>query len=264
MITTQDFELHEVEGYISSIYLAVYGDKILLLDCGCRSDVPRIERYLRQNLGREPRDIELAIASHTHPDHAGGARILRRRHNVPIGAPRRINAWYRGPSGFFQHKIDTSLAVIVGSLGGHGRENIWYRRRTPVDHSLVHGDTLPQFSDWTVIEAPGHTSHDIVLYNREASVLYAADVIMKIKDKYIPPFPVLFKDKMSVSLDRVEALPVDTLAMAHGGIEHIDGLSSAVADLRKSLDSSLSKEMRRVLYLQQFSPEVRRIRAQKQ
>ena len=36
-----------LEGYIQSTYLAIYPDKIMLLDGGCRADVPMVLNYIK-------------------------------------------------------------------------------------------------------------------------------------------------------------------------------------------------------------------------
>ena len=90
------YVLHAVDGYISTLYLLEYENGLLLLDSGCRGDVARIEKFCRTRLQRSISDIRLCVVTHMHPDHAGGAFILRRRFNIPIAAPQHTERWYAG------------------------------------------------------------------------------------------------------------------------------------------------------------------------
>ncbi|MGE5449990.1 MAG: MBL fold metallo-hydrolase, partial [Methanomassiliicoccales archaeon] len=103
------FKLHQIEGYISTIFLVEYPYGMLLLDCGCAGDVAKIEAKCVE-LGRPLSDIKLAVATHAHPDHLGGAAKLRRKYAIPIAAHPEIDLWYRGAGGFIQHKVDSFFA----------------------------------------------------------------------------------------------------------------------------------------------------------
>jgi glyoxylase-like metal-dependent hydrolase (beta-lactamase superfamily II) len=93
------FTIHIIEGYISSLYLVEYDDGMLLLDGGCVNDVKRIEDYCKLVLNRSPSDIKLAVVSHMHPDHAGGAVALRKKYGIAIAAHKDVDLWYSGVGG---------------------------------------------------------------------------------------------------------------------------------------------------------------------
>jgi glyoxylase-like metal-dependent hydrolase (beta-lactamase superfamily II) len=59
---------------MSNIYLLEYENGFLMLDCGLRTDIGRIEAYFRA-IGRSPADIKLLVVTHLHPDHAGSAVV---------------------------------------------------------------------------------------------------------------------------------------------------------------------------------------------
>lgn len=253
-----DFTLHVLKGHISSIFLAVYPDKILILDGGCRCDVRTIEQYIRRKLRRRVSSVKLAVASHAHPDHAGGSPIISRKYGLPLAAPRTINAWYRGTTGYLQHKIDTFLGCHVARAIGKRFENICYPRKVRFDHPLDDGATLPGFEDWTVLHSPGHTNHDIVLYHAGARLLYAADVILCVNGKMLLPFPVPMEDQMSGTLERISRLDVKTLLLAHGGLKEVGSMTSISAELSGQLYKGLPPLLEKLKILESFSPEIRK------
>ena len=248
------FRIHIIDGYIASIFMAVYPDRVLLLDSGCHCDTARIETVMKRQLKRPMSQIKLAVASHTHPDHAGGAHILKKRHNLPIAAPKEINRWYAGASGSVQHAIDTMLGHYVAWTQGYPIERLWYNKRLSFDHPLHDGDTLPGFEDWRVITTPGHTGHDMVLYHEESETLYAADVVLKVGRGYRLPFPVSMRLEMKKSLARLRDLKVSHLLMAHGGYQKIDSMEPVVDALLIEVEKGYPPEMARLKKLEYFSP----------
>lgn len=251
------FTIHAVDGYIETLYLAVYKDRVLALDSGCRSDVPRIEQVMRRRLNRPMSQLALTVASHTHPDHAGGAHTLRRRHAIPVAAPEEINLWYAGFSGGLQHKIDTLLGYFVAWTLKYPFEMICFKKHLFYDHPLTDGDTLPGFEDWQVIATPGHTSHDVVLYHPEAQTLYAADVILKVGAAYRPPFPVSMKKEMRESLEKLRGLKVRHLLLAHGGPQRVTDFSALIDTMLAELEKGLPPGMQKFKKLERFSPVIK-------
>ena len=250
--------IHPVEGYIESLFLAVYDKKVLLLDSGCRSDAPRIEKAMKKKLKRPISQIALAVASHTHPDHAGGAHVLRKRFGTPVAAPKEINKWYAGVSGALQHFIDTMLAHYVAWTQKYPVERLWYKKRLTFDHPLKEGETLPGFTDWKIIETPGHTAHDMVLYHEKSKTLYAADVILKVGKNFRLPFPVSMRQEMRCSLEKLKSLEVEHLLMAHGGSHDTDDFPAIIDTLLEEVERGYPPEMARLKPLERFSPVLKK------
>lgn len=238
-----DCELHAIDGYIETIYLAVYREKILVLDCGCSCDAETIVSYVENELNRSPEAIKLAVASHAHPDHVGGAKNLRERYGIPVAAPPLINDWYRGLTGAIQHRMDLVLAQYVALSTRKRLRSIWFERTIRYDFALEEGKPLPFFQDWTVIETPGHTDHDVALYHRDSGVLYAADLIVKTGADYTPPIPVISAPQIKAALDRIERLEVRRLALAHRGPQEVDCFESVIGALREQLDRNITYKL---------------------
>jgi len=252
------FTIHAVDGYIETLYLAVYKERVLLIDSGCRSDVPRIENIMKYRLNRPMSQLKLAVVSHTHPDHAGGAHTLRRRHAVPVAAPEEINHWYAGFSGGLQHKIDILLGYFVAWAMKYPFEWIWYKKHLINDHPLKDGDRLPGFEDWQVIATPGHTSHDVVLYHALSKTLYAADVILKLGASYRPPFPVSMKKEMRESIEKLRSLKVNHLLMAHGGAQKVTDFPAIIDAMLMEIEKGFPPGLRKLKKLEEFSPVIRK------
>lgn len=259
LISTAGFTLHTIPGYIENLFLAEYQHGLLLLDCGAVSDVKRIETFCRQHLHRPPTDIKLAVVTHMHPDHAGGAVLLREKFGIPLASHPDLDLWYAGPGGFIQKVIDCILMQAVAHRT-HGKfEKGLFNSKVRADYILADGDALPFFPDWNAISVPGHTSHDLVLYHADQSLLYVADCFLEIRGKYQPPLPVMFPEWLYASYEKMAALKVSSLLIAHGEAcqEHIpDDLFRNLKDL---LLISPNKVTQRVQRLSVYTPEWKRL-----
>lgn len=240
------FNIHEIKGYLASIFVAEYNDKILILDGGSRLDAIRIKRFIENSLKRNFNDVALIICTHPHPDHAGGAPLLRKKFKTKIAAHTNFDMWYRGVRGWVQHKIDSILAHYSAKKNRGKNERVWYPRKLKPDYKLEDNSLVPFFEDWKVITIPGHTMYDIALYNEKEKILYIGDIVIKVKGNYFLPIPVSFEDKMEDSLLKLNSLEVKALLMAHGGIlenpekdffkKMVEKLASPEGRIFKSLD----------------------------
>lgn len=251
--------MHIIPGYIENLFLAEYKHGLLLLDCGAVSDVKRIEDFCRQSLHRSPTEIKLAVVTHMHPDHAGGAVLLREKFGVPLASHQDLDRWYAGPGGCMQKVIDCFLMQSV-AWRTHGKlEKGLFNSKVQADYLLADGDALPFFPDWTAVSVPGHTSHDLVLYNDNQSLLYVADCFLEVKGKYQTPLPVMFPEWLHASYEKMGALKASSLLIAHGEArrDHIpDDLFPSLKDL---LQTPPNKVTRRVRRLSVYTPEWKRL-----
>ena len=217
-----NYKIHHLKGYIQSLYLVEYPDKLLLLDGGSRGDVTRIEKFITQTLNRNIDDLKLIVVTHLHPDHAGAAPHLRKKHNIPIAGHPELDYWYNGFFGFIQHLLDTIFAWYVASKSRNKLKRVWYQRSLKPDFELCDGQHLPSFEDWEIFCTPGHTTHDISIYNRKDKVIYIGDLAIKLGGKFNLPFPVALPNVMEESLNKVIELEIETILFAHGGIVEED------------------------------------------
>ncbi|PIE90483.1 MAG: Zn-dependent hydrolase [Acidobacteria bacterium] len=255
--------IHHLQGHIESMYLVQYPHKLLLLDCGCRCDAGEIRSYIRHTLKRDVSQLKLCVVTHLHPDHAGGSQSLRAHTNTEIAAFKNIDRWYAGLGGFLQHKIDTYLAWWVSRKQGNQKRRVHYARLVNPDCSLDDEQTLPGFEDWTVLHTPGHTSHDICLYHRDSNVLYVGDLLVKIKEKYLPPFPVTLKVQMQNSYTRLEAIDPKILLLAHGGPMDPACFPNFYRILSDKIGKQQKMKFKMVGIVSYFSSELRKMKKRK-
>ncbi len=211
-------EIHEIEGHIQSIYLAVYPRKILLLDGCCRCDVATVKNYIEKQLKRNFSHLKMILVTHMHPDHAGGVGLFQQKYGIPTASSFQKKQWYHGVSGIFYHLIDVGLAYWVAHRMGKDIKYLWYDRTIKPDFYLKHGDSIPGFPEWSILETPGHTDRDISIYHKISKTIYVADNILKVKSRFIPPFPVNYPLKFKKSLELYQRMQPHKILMAHGGM----------------------------------------------
>ncbi|PNK61324.1 MBL fold metallo-hydrolase [Psychrobacter sp. FDAARGOS_221] len=206
-----------IKGHIQNTYLAVYPDKLLLLDSGCRSDVEPILSYITQTLQRPVTQLKTVVVSHMHPDHAGGAKLLQQKTGCQIVAAAVSKPWYSGVKGRVQHLNDLALTYYVASRRGKSVTNLWYQPILKADMTLVDGDAIPGFEDWIAVATPGHTGCDLSFWHQPSKQVYTGDLILKIKNKLVSPLVINFPQDYKQSLAKVQALQPERVLLAHGG-----------------------------------------------
>lgn len=210
-------KIHQISGYIQSIYLAVYDDKIMLLDGCCKADVETIYDYITKDLGRPISQLKTVVVTHMHPDHAGAANTLQQRFGCEIVTGKSDVHWYRNIDGWVMYLSDVLLTKWVASRLKRGRKPVWYWPRLKPNHQLEDNANIPGFEDWQVIETQGHTDRDISVFHNPTKTVYVADLVVKVKGKFIPPFPVFYPNRYRNSLHRVEGLKPNKVIVAHNG-----------------------------------------------
>jgi len=213
-------KLHHLQGYIQSVYLAEYADKLLLLDGCSRADIPMLKRFIRDELARPLSDLKLIVVTHMHPDHAGAAHKLKALTGGKIAASNVSGQWYSGVDGKIMHMTDILLAKWVARRLKKPSRTITYPRKLKADFHLGDGDSLPGFEDWRAIETQGHTDRDLSLHHLPSDKIYVADLMVKVKGHYIPPFPVFYPNRYRASLQKIIHLNPASIALAHGGVVH--------------------------------------------
>ncbi len=209
-------QIHEIAGHIQTLYLVEYPEGFLLLDGGCRCDVDMVLTFI-EKLGRRPEELRAVVVTHMHPDHAGGAQLFRKRTGAHLISGDGVADWYAGLDGSIQHLIDILLAYWVASRMDKPWRWLWYPKTLRFDHVLADGEVLPQFPEWSVLATPGHTGKDISLLHKASSRLYLADVILKVRGRYLAPFPIEFPELYEKTLRMLQKLGIRELMMAHGG-----------------------------------------------
>lgn len=209
-------KLHKLDGYIETILLAEYHDKFLLLDGCSRADVSLIEEYITQTLQRSMTELVLVVVTHMHPDHAGAAQTLRKKHGCKIAAANVTGQWYSGLDGKLMHIADMLLTLWLAGKFKKPKKYIYYSSTLIPDYYLDDQASLPGFNDWRVHFTQGHTDRDISLQHLPTQQIYVADLMVKVRDKFIPPYPIFYPNRYRESLAKIKALNAESLLLAHG------------------------------------------------
>lgn len=210
-------QLHRIQGYIQTMYLAEYPDKLLLLDGASRADIPHLKDFIEHQLNRRFSDLKLVVVTHMHPDHAGAAHKLRELTGCKVLSAKRDTHWYGGIDGWLMHVTDLVLARWMANRMRKPKRNLWYPRKLRPDIEVVDGECIPGFTDWQILETPGHTDRDLSVYHSEQDVLYVADLMVQVKRHLIAPFPIFHPNQYRDSLRRVFKMNARCLLAAHGG-----------------------------------------------
>lgn len=210
-------KIHQLQGHIQSIYLVEYPEKLLLLDGCCRADISKLEQFITGELNKPFSDLKLIVVTHMHPDHAGAAHKLRKITGCKIASANMPTQWYQGLTGRFTHLVDIALAAWVASRLGKAKKNLWYSPYLKTDYALADQDSLPGFDDWCVLTTSGHTDRDLSVLHLPTKRVYVADLLVKVKKRFIPPIPVNYPDQYLASILKVQALAPTSLMLAHGG-----------------------------------------------
>ncbi|MBE0481890.1 MAG: MBL fold metallo-hydrolase [Bacterioplanes sp.] len=207
--------IHTLKGYIQNIFLVEDDHQLLLLDGCCRADVDQVCEFITDTLQRPLTDLRLIVVTHMHPDHGGGAHELRQRTGAPIAAHPKAAKWYSGLAGRTAHLIDLGLTYYVAGRLGNPKRHIWYNPILKPDILLDDEQTLPNFPDWQVIYTPGHTDHDISLLHTPSRRLYVADLMVQVRGRIVPPYPLCHPNQYRQSLQRVADLQAALVFFAH-------------------------------------------------
>ena len=210
-------KLHKIDGYIQTILLAEYTDKLLLLDGCSRADVSLIKHFIKDTLQRPLTDLHLIVVTHMHPDHAGAAHKLREITGCKIASANVNGQWYSGFDGKLMHITDLLLTRWVANKKKQPQRRLWYSSTLSPDYKLNDNESLPGFEDWHAIETQGHTDRDISLHHLPSNKVYIADLIVATRRGFIPPFPVFYPERYRNSLKKIAKLNAKSVILAHGG-----------------------------------------------
>jgi len=163
-----DFEItlspeKKLQRFVNSII--IFGKKIMLIDTGAKTSAEEIIGYINSN-GRDIRELDTIILSHSHPDHIGSAAKLKKLTGCKVLAHVAEKEWIeniqvqnaeRPVPGFF-NLVDTSVQV---------------------DSFLEHNQILKAEDNITlkIYHSPGHSNGSINIKFEEDGILFTADSI---------------------------------------------------------------------------------------
>lgn len=206
----------------SANMILVRGPRPILIDTGFGSDVAQTIRMLDE-LGTHPANLQMAVNTHYHADHAGGNHALQTQFNVPIAAHR----WE---------------AALVNRRDHDACASEWLHQPVEayiVDQWLKDGDVLSTGDiDLQVIHTPGHTLGHVCLY--ADGVLLCGDAFHANDVAWMNIFRegVGAINRALESLDRLALLALHVAYSGHGSaaLRPLDAIDAARRRYEKWLD----------------------------
>jgi glyoxylase-like metal-dependent hydrolase (beta-lactamase superfamily II) len=163
------------------------GDPLTLVDTGVRTpeSLLALERAFAER-GRRVEDLEQIVITHPHHDHFGAAAALVARSGARVvGDGAGVTAAF--PSSF-EPNAQSRLGYFEEAGAPDALRRQWRERRgqfasdaDPVmmDRELVDGDRVRMGGlDWRVVSTPGHAATSISLFQPEARLLIAGDMLI--------------------------------------------------------------------------------------
>ena len=187
LIQKEFFVTPKVKRYIN-IYL-ITGENCYLIDSGVSGSEKIIEEYLH-SIGRNMSDIKGIFLTHSHPDHVGGAAVIKRITDCKVYAPMLELEWIENIDMQYRERPIPNFYKLLSES-------------VKVDVSLREGDivTLEDSLQICAILTQGH-SHGSMSYILNKNLIFTGDAIPVAHD-----LPIFVEYKQSLySLDRINEL----------------------------------------------------------
>jgi hydroxyacylglutathione hydrolase len=147
-------------------YLLV-GETITLIDTGVAGCETAIFDYIR-SIDRDPREISLVILTHSHPDHVGAAKAIRKATGCSVMAHGAERDWIEDVDRQNRERPVPGFSTLVGGS-------------VPLDYELVDGDEIDPdgTGDYPlqVFHTPGHSAGSISLLVTGDRALFCGDAV---------------------------------------------------------------------------------------
>lgn len=142
------------------------GEKITLIDSGVAGSEKYIYQYLEQ-IGRQPKNIEHLILTHSHPDHVGAAKEIQKTTGCRVSAHIAERKWIEDTNLQEKERPVPGFHTLVGGS-------------VSIDTLLYGGESIlvDQESTLEVIHTPGHSAGSISLWCPPDKVLFTGDAVL--------------------------------------------------------------------------------------
>ena len=202
----------------TELYL-LEGERLVLIDTGCKDSPTEYIAPALQAVGRDLSDIGVIINTHGHYDHAGG--------NAAVVAASGAEVWLAEPDVEIAEDFDRQFALyfaqndtLVGREDRLPASRAYLDRQgspTRVDRKLAGGERLDlgRGIELTVIPTPGHTRGCICLYWESDGIIFTGDSAPGAgsRDGGMPL--LYYPEAYEQSLARLSELDFGTLCLGH-------------------------------------------------
>ena len=145
----------------------IFGDPICLIDTGVAGSEAIILDYIKQ-AGRDPREIARIVFTHSHADHIGGGKALKKQTGCKVAAHMDAKPWIEDVDQQYEERPIGNFYDLVGGS-------------VEIDLALKDGDQV-DLGDGKILEifhTPGHSKGSIsLLYNKDRA-LFTGDAVPK-------------------------------------------------------------------------------------
>jgi glyoxylase-like metal-dependent hydrolase (beta-lactamase superfamily II) len=192
---------------------AIVDGGVTLIDTGTAKGADKIRTALRDDIKHTR--IDNVALTHHHPDHRGGASILRGDANVyvhSLDAPVvRGDREPPGPSvGGLLRIVVTVVRPLVDIISGNPQPVM-------VHKEVAEGDEVP--GGLKAIHTPGHTAGHVSYLHEGKRVLFVGDAAQHRSKLALPP-PFFTEDMAQAkrTLGKIAELDFDTAVFGHGTV----------------------------------------------
>ena len=201
---------------IVNVFLVDHPAGLILIDAGPKGSKNLIFQGIRQ-IEKQPEDLHCIILTHAHHDHSGGLASILETVNVPVYTSALCAKMIaKGVAFLPQSKI---LAFLLKLLTLNGKINLQFLYIQPVKSMIkivAEGDCIPNNQGLQVINAPGHCTEQIALFNPvNEALLFAADAAENEK-QLKPAFAYQSKKTNRLTLEKLAAFPFQIAVFGHG------------------------------------------------
>jgi len=145
----------------------ILGDQIYLIDTGVAGSDAIVLDYIKK-VGRDPREIARIVFTHSHADHIGGSRALKKQTGCKIAAHVDAKPWIENVDRqYAERPIGNFYDLVGGSI--------------KVDTGLKDGDQVDLGDGKTleIFHTPGHSKGSISLLYNKGMALFSGDAVPK-------------------------------------------------------------------------------------
>lgn len=194
-------DCHYIHPLTAAAYLIIEGDRALFVENNTSHAVPHLLRALEQ-AGLRPEQVQYAVITHVHLDHAGGSSALLE------ACP---NATLLSHPRAARHVIDPSR-LVASSIQVYGEENFrrLYGEIKPIDEARVRtmndGEKI-DFGSRTLefLHTRGHANHHFCIYDSGSNGVFTGDSFGIAYPALQENGPFVFASTTPTDFDPVEA-----------------------------------------------------------
>lgn len=207
--------IHRLFTRIGRSFLVEHRGVLTLVDTGTEKDPPRIRRAI-ESVGRKPDDVKQILVTHSHGDHAGGAKAMRELCEAPVFAGAADVDGIAGREPYVMAAAAWGRVLYSNRLKGYPRFE--------VDHGV--DDRTEVESGLEMIPVPGHTPGHMAVWAPDLQALFCGDSVWNIGGIRPSWKAITWNWEMNKeSLQELTDLPSESLWFGHGFTIRRDGRS---------------------------------------